>query len=194
MKSRRVHRTVAAGVAIAMGLLSPSLARAEETAVQSQPKYKLSRRLGAAGMVMGYGGPVIQLLGMSGSPEYALTGMMTSHLGTSLLASSAVMGASAVQASGGQVGAGLGWGSVAGAGTLLVSHVRWAPSLHDSFMGFVAMGMVGWSTGMVTGTLQHRKNRKAWTALGMSQAQVEPKRVSLQLAPTATGARVFGSF
>ena len=194
MKNRRAHRTASAAVAIAMGLFSPSLARAEGAAVQAQPNYTLSRRLGTAGMIMGFGGPVIQLRGMSGSPEHVLTGMMTSHLGTTLLASSSVMGASAVRASGGDVSAGLGWGSVVGAGTLLVSHVRWAPSLFDSYMTFATMGFVGWTTGMVTGTIQHRKNRKAWKALGMSQAPVEPKRFTVQVEPTATGARVFGTF
>lgn len=194
MKNRSVYRTFFAVIAIVLGLFSPSLALAEGAAVEAESTYTRSRKLGTTGMIMGCSGPVLTMIGMPFAGGFILTGMGSSLVGTSLLASSSLQGASAVRASGGAVGTGLGWVSVAGASTLLVSHVRWMPVIVDNHVTFMFIGVAGWGTSITTGVLQHRKNRTAWNALRTSQTRTESKRYTVQLAPTPTGAQVFGTF
>ena len=195
MKNRIAHLTIAAVAATAMGLLRPSLARAGGTALEAEQRYERSRRLGTAGMIVGYSGPPLMVLGgLRLSPLYLLTGTAMNTIGPSLLASSAVMGVSAVRTSGGQVSAGLAGVSVAGAGAQLVSHGRWSADRLGVMEAYQWAGFVGWTTGMLSGTVQHALNRRAWRAREVSQAPLEPKRFTVTLAPTSTGARVVGTF
>ena len=124
------------------------------------------------------------LLGIGGSMNTA---------GAALLSSSSVVGASAVRNSGGQVGSGAGWASVAGSGLQVLS-LGFRFSSPETAGPAVAAGVVGWGTGMIAGTIQHVQNKQAWVSMGMSQRPVERKRVTLSVAPSSNGVQVFGTF
>lgn len=124
-----------------------------------------------------------------------LGGFAMNSIGPALLSSSSVVGASAVRKSGGQVRSGAGWVAVAGSGTQFASLFVRATAYDAEVIvfGFTA-GVLGWGTGLVAGSIQHVRNRKAWVAMGKSHVPAERKHFTVALAPTANGARVFGTF
>ncbi|HCH65889.1 MAG TPA: hypothetical protein DFR83_24015, partial [Deltaproteobacteria bacterium] len=175
---------------------------------------------GTAGMIVGYAGPVFvvggALMGISGMMQsvggaatenqqqsndgasQALGGLVMvaggfsmNFVGPALLSSSSMVGASAVQSAGGNVGVGAGWAAVAGSGVQLLSL---AGRFGDNGGLAWTAGVAGWGTGMIAGTIQHVQNRNAWTAMGTSRAPVERKHFTIAFAPTSNGARVFGTF
>ena len=189
-------------------VLGTSVARAEGPDPAEEERFNGSQRLGTAGLIVGYTGPILVAVGGVTAIDYMLAdnqqqqragtrgvimlmgGFSMNSIGPALLSSSSVVGASAVQNSGGQVSSGMGWAAVAGSGLQILS-------LGGRFavpeVGFSA-GIAGWGTGMIAGTIQHVQNRKAWAAMGTSHVPAERKHFTVALAPTANGARVFGTF
>ena len=199
------------------GLCTTQVARAEGPPPAETLRFESSQRLGIAGMIVGYAGPPVVVTGslitlsgavnlgegfadgetgagvsqMAGGMLVFVSGFAMNSVGPALLASGSVVGASAIQNSGGTVGTGAGWVAVGGSALQLASvGVRFAGVQQGMFLA----GAVGWGTGMVAGTVQHVQNRDAWATMGTSRAPVERKRFALTVAPTSNGVRAFGTF
>ena len=212
MKARFLAGMLALG-----GLCATTDARAEGPSPEEELRFKGSQKLGTAGMIVGYGGPVVAVSGvvitlggaanfgeglmgdspgtglgqMAGGVAVFAAGFAMNSVGPALLSSGSLVGASAVRNSGGTVGTGAGWVAVGGSAIQLASL---AGRAGQSGGGMFFAGFVGWGTGMVAGTVQHVKNRNAWSTMGTSQLPVERKRFTLSVAPTSNGVRAFGTF
>ena len=116
-------------------------------------------------------------------------------------------GAEVLGASGTPVGRAAGWVALGGAaaqGVALAGQVASPRSLAPHALlslfpeaptrgaWWARLGMVGWGTSMVAGTIQHRRNVRA----AGPRAEEEPTthRIELRLVPTGRGVQVAGRF
>ena len=132
---------------------------------------------------------------------------LSATTGSALLASSSLRGAQILNGDGATVGQTAGWVALGGAAAQVVAlagqvaaprtlepHALYAlmPGVNPRGARYAGLGMLGWGTSMVAGTIQHRQNvRAAGPRLG---ATTTPARVKLALVPTGNGVTLAGTF
>jgi hypothetical protein len=177
-------------------------------------QYRTGRTLGTTGMALGYAGPVVVGIGgvmlvgglinaveddtsegtatALGGAVVGAVGWSAAIVGPTLLASGSLLGASGVRNAGGSASGAAGWVAVGGSAIQIGSLVGRAQSGDGAASGgMFALGIAGWGTAMIAGTIQHVQNRSGWESIEFAQA---PPRFQIALVPTGKGAALIGTF
>lgn len=184
-------------------------------------QYRTGRTLGTTGMIMGYAGPVVTgagaIIAVGGAISAttsavdgnngnggaglrtALGGLVVSAVGWSsavigptLLASGGLLGASGVRNAGGPGSNAAGWVAVGGSALQIGSLVgRVQTRGGQTGGGLILLGITGWATAMVGGTIQHAQNRSGWASVDSAQTR---SRVQFAMVPTRHGGALIGTF